>query len=153
MRFILLPDISCCIFDELPWWNGCVPMLLVGISTFAQGDVGFSMGIWVERGGSGGVIPLRLSGGTPFLGRHTGLSPCQVLQFCPNLTFAMCFTMAALQSCVWELTCYALCRQSLNQNPPIYHCRQSCLGWLRTFCPDKLISSLVFQSLHSLTVD
>ena len=61
--------------------------------------------------------------------------------------------MAALRSCVWEFTWYALCRQSLNQNPLISHCRQEYSGCFCTLCPDKLISFSVSLSLHSLNVD
>ena len=84
MRFIFLPDISCCSFDALPWCNGCVATsfeLLVDISTFAQVNVGFAIGIRAIRGESGGGVPLGLSSGTLFLVRHNGLAPCQVLHF------------------------------------------------------------------------
>ena len=147
---------SRCSFDASLWWNGCIPMslaLLVGICTFVHGDVGFAIYIWAGRGGSVGKVPLGLSGGTIFLGRHTGFSTCQVLHFCPDITFAMCLVMADLRSYVWEFTWYALCRQSLKQNPLISHCMQACLGWFWTLCPEKLISSLVTLSLHSQSVD
>ena len=127
--------------------------LLVVISTFFQVDVGFFIGILAGRGGSGGGFPLGLSGGTLFLGRNTGLSPCQVIHFCPDLNFAMYLVMADLRSCVRKFTWYALCRQSLKQNPLIPHHRQACLGWFCTLCPEKLTSSSVSLSFHSLSVD
>ena len=71
----------------------------------------------------------------------------------PDLTFAMCLVMADLRSCVWELTWYALYRLSLKQNPLISHNRKACLGWFWTLCPEKMISSLVSLSFHSLSVD
>ena len=114
MRFIFLTDIFCCIFDASNWWNGFVHMSfvsLVEISTFLQGDVGFAIDILSGKGGSGGGVPLSLSIGTLFLVRHNGLAPCQILHFCPDITFAVCLVMAALRSCEWEFTCYALCRQ------------------------------------------
>ena len=63
-------------------------VLLVGIYAFAQGDLGFTIDVPDGRGVSGGVIPLGLSGGNIFLGKHTGLALCQVIRFCPDLTFA-----------------------------------------------------------------
>ena len=65
----------------------------------------------------------------------------------------MCLVMDALQSCEWEFIWYTLCRQSLKQNPLISHHRQACLGWLKTLCPDKLVSSSVSKSLQLLSVD
>ena len=154
--FPFLPDLFRCSFNALPWRNGCVTIsfvTLVGISTFAKGYFGFAIGIWAGRGGSGGEIPLGLSGGTLFLGSHTGLSSCQRLQFCPDLTFEMWLVMASLQPCEWGFTRYALFSQSLKQNSLIYHRRQACLGWLRTFGPYKWIRFLVSWSLHLLSVD
>ena len=53
----------------------CHSHILVGISTHVQSDVSFAIGIWDRKGGSGGGVPLDLSGGTIFLARHTGFSP------------------------------------------------------------------------------
>ena len=102
MKFIFLPDISCCSFDASLLWNGCILMSftsLIGIYTFVKGNVGFAIGICAGRGGSVGGITLGLFSGTLFLGRHTGLAPCQVLHFCLDLTFAICLVIAALRSC------------------------------------------------------
>ena len=55
-----------------------------------QSNVGFDIGIRDVRGGSGGGVPFGLSGGTLFLDRHTGLAPCQVIYFYPDLTFSKC---------------------------------------------------------------
>ena len=118
-----------------------------------QGNIGFAIFIWAGRGGIGVVVPLGLSGDTIFLVMHTGLAPYQVLHFCPDLTFAMFLVMADLRSCVGEFTWYALCRQSLNNNPLISHVRQVCSGCFCTLYPDKLISSSVSLSFHSLSVD
>ena len=85
--------------------------------------------------------------------RYTGLATCEVLHFCPEINFAMCLMMAALRPCVWESTWYALCRKSLKQNPIIYHRMQAFLGWLCTLCSEKLISSLLSLSFHSLSVE
>ena len=46
--FIFLPDIPRRSFDVSLWWNGSIPMSLsslIGISTFVQGNVSFSIGI------------------------------------------------------------------------------------------------------------
>ena len=80
------------------------------------------------RGGSGGGFPLGLSSGTLFMGRNNGLAPCPVLNFCPDITLAMCLVMADLRSFVWEFRWYALCRKSLNKNPLIYHRRKARFG-------------------------
>ena len=48
MKFLFSPAMSCCSFDASLWWDGCIPMpfaLLVVISTFVQGGVGFAIGI------------------------------------------------------------------------------------------------------------
>ena len=113
----------------------------------------FAIGIWYERGGSGVGVTLGLSGVTIFLGRHTGLSHFQIFNFFPDITFTMCLVITYLWSCVWEFTWHTLCRRSLRQNPLISHCRQSYPGSFWTLCPDKLISSLVSLSFHSLSVD
>ena len=94
-----------------------------------QDDIGSAIGILPGLGGSGGGVTICLSGGTLFLGRHTGLVPCQIIHFFPDPNFAMRLVMAALRSCVWEFTGYALCRKPLNHNPLIHHHRQACLGW------------------------
>ena len=156
VKFLFPPAMSRCSFDESLWWDECIPMLfalLVGLSINVQGDVSFSILIWAGWGGSGGGVPLGLSGATLFLGRYTGLAPCQFLHFFPDLTFEMCLMMAALWSYVWDFTWYALCRQSLKQSPLISRRRQACSGWYCTLCPDKFISSSVSLSFHSLSVD
>ena len=106
VRFIFLPDMSNFSFDASLWWNGCIPMSfasVVGISTFVQGDVGFAIGIWAGRVGSGGGVPLGLSGGTLFLGSNTSLEPWQVLHF----------FLISLSQCVWWwLLCGPVCGTS-----------------------------------------
>ena len=67
------------------------------------------------------------------MGVHTGLTPCEVIHFCPDLTLAVCLVMSVLQSYEWEFTWYTLCRQSLKQNPFSYYRSQACLGWFRNF--------------------
>ena len=94
-----------------------------------------------------------LSGGTIFMGRHTGLASYPVLYFCPDLNFAMCLVMAAFWSCVWEFTWYALCWQSLKQNPLISHRRKACSVYFWTLFTEQLISSLVSLRFHPLSVD
>ena len=102
---------------------------------------------------SGGGVPFGLSDGTLFLGRHTGLPPCQVFHFCSDLTFVMFLVMAALQSCVWEFTWYALYKKSMKHNPLISHRRQAYPGWFWNLCPEKLISCSVSLIFYSLSVD
>ena len=64
---------------------------LVGISTHLQGNVSFDFFIRTGQGGSGGGVPLGLSRGTLFLGRHTGLAPFQVFHF----------FLILISRCVW----------------------------------------------------
>ena len=120
IKFIFSPAMYYYSFYASIWWNWCIPMsfvFLVGISTHVKGYVGFAIGIWSGQGGIGGGFPLVLSGSTLFLVKHTGLAPFPVLNFFPDINFTMCLVMASLRSCVWKITCYALCRQSLKNNP------------------------------------
>ena len=151
--FIFLPGISRCSFDESLWWNRCIPMSfasLVGISTFGQGDVDFAIVIWAGRLGSGGEVFLGVSSVTLFLVSHTSLAPCQVLHFCPDINFMIFLVMASLRSCACEFIWYALCRQSLKQNPVISHFRQLGWGWFWTLWNIHLLSVDSFWTFDPL---
>ena len=105
-------------------------VLLVGISTFCREKLVLLFVFDLEEVGVVvdflSVYPVELY---LWAGIHTGLKPCQVLHVCPDIYFTMFLVMAVLRSCEWEFKLYALCRQSLKNNPLSSHCRQEFLGW------------------------
>ena len=113
-----------------------------------QVNVGFAIGIWTGRGGSGGGVPLSISRGNIFLGRSTSLAYRQV--FFPS---DLNFVMTDLRSRVWNVTWYALRRRSLKHNTLIYHRRQAWSNWFWNLFPEKLVIFLVSLSFHSMSVD